>query len=262
MLSPADLVGLAAARGVDVLALTDHDDLSGLAEAVQAAEASGLKLINGVEISSVWGDDLSVHVVGLGVSTEDATLRDGLECIRESRATRAQRMADSLAEAGIPGALEGALTYAGNAALLSRTHFARFLSEQGYARDTRSVFNHYLVPGKPGYVEHQWALLEDAINWIRASGGTAVLAHPGRYGLPRASMRELLGEFRDLGGEGIEVLSGSHTPEQFREFALLAREFGLSASRGSDFHGPGESRTELGALPAMPSGVTPVWQSW
>lgn len=262
MLSPADLVGLAAARGVDMLALTDHDDLSGLAEAAEAATRHGLRLINGVEISSVWGDDLSVHVVGLGVSTGDATLRDGLERIRESRTARAQRMADSLAAAGISGALEGALTYAGNATLLSRTHFARFLSEQGYARDTRSVFNHYLVPGKPGYVEHQWALLEDAVNWIHSSGGFAVLAHPGRYGLTRARMRDLLGEFRDLGGDGIEVLSGSHTPEQFREFAMLAREFGLAASRGSDFHGPGESRTELGSLPALPAGVKPVWQSW
>lgn len=262
MLSPSDLVGLAAARGVTVLALTDHDDLSGLAEAACAAKKHGVQLINGVEISSVWGDDLSVHVVGLGVSTTDADLQDGLKQIRDSRAARAQRMADSLAAAGIPGALEGALTYAGNAALLSRTHFARFLSEQGHARDTRSVFNHYLVPGKPGYVEHQWAPLGDAVDWIRSSGGTAVLAHPGRYGLPRASMRELLGEFRDLGGEGIEVLSGSHTAEQYREFAMLAREFGLSASRGSDFHGPGESRTELGALPPMPAGVKAIWQDW
>jgi predicted metal-dependent phosphoesterase TrpH len=262
LLSPAALVGLAAARGVDVLALTDHDDLSGLEEASRAADDHGIRLINGVEISSVWRDDLSVHVVGLGVCTDDAELCGGLESIRHSRAARAERMADSLAKAGIPGALEGALTYAGNASLLSRTHFARFLSDNGYARDTRSVFNHYLVPGKPGYVEHQWALLEDAVRWIRSSGGSAVLAHPGRYGLPRATMRELLGEFRDVGGEAVEVLSGSHSPEQFREFAMLAKEFGLTASRGSDFHGPGESRTELGALPLMPPGVTPVWQSW
>lgn len=262
MLSPAALVGLAAARGVDVLALTDHDDLSGLEEASLAADEHGIRLINGVEISSVWGDDLSVHVVGLGVRIDDSELCDGLAQIRHSRVARAARMADSLAAVGIPGALEGALTYAGNPLLLSRTHFARFLSDNGYARDTRSVFNYYLVPGKPGYVEHQWALLENAVNWIRSAGGTAVLAHPGRYGLPRAAMRELLGEFRDMGGESVEVLSGSHTPEQFREFAMLAREFGLTASRGSDFHGPGESRTELGALPMLPAGVTPVWQSW
>ena len=262
MLSPADLVALAAARGVEVLALTDHDDLSGLDEASEAAERHGIRLINGVEISSVWRDDLGVHVVGLGIAPENAMLGDGLAAIRHSRVDRAKRMSDSLAAAGIPGALEGALSYASNASLLSRTHFARFLSDNGYARDTRSVFNYYLVPGKPGYVEHQWVSLADAVKWIRCSGGTAVLAHPGRYGLPRAAMRELLSEFRDTGGEGIEVLSGSHSPEQFREFAMLAKEFGLSASRGSDFHGPGESRIELGALPPMPAGVTPVWQAW
>lgn len=262
MLSPAALVEFAARRGVDVLALTDHDDMSGLAEAAAGASAAGIRFVNGVEISCGWLEDLSVHVLGLGIDPGNAGLRLGLERVRNSRLERARRMSDSLAAAGISGALDGALAYAKNPSLLSRTHFARFLSDQGYARDMKGVFNYYLVPGKPGYVAHEWAGIEEAIGWIRASGGMAVLAHPGRYPLPKADLRALIGQFRDLGGEGIEVLSGSHTPEQFREYGDIAREYGLAASRGSDFHGPGESRTEPGALPTLAADLVPVWRHW
>ena len=262
MLSPTALVELAARRGVDVLALTDHDDISGLAEAAATAAAVGIRLVNGVEISCGWLDELSVHVLGLGIDPDNAALRLGLDRVRNSRHERARRMSDSLAAAGISDALEGALAHAKNPSLLSRSHFARFLAHQGYARDMKDVFNYYLVPGKPGYVAHEWAGLEEAIGWIRASGGMAVLAHPGRYPLPKADLRVLIGQFRDLGGEGIEVLSGSHTPEQFREYADIARQYGLAASRGSDFHGVGESRTGPGALPALAADLVPIWRHW
>ena len=261
LLTPKQVVARAHACGVDMLALTDHDEMAGLAEARDTAAGLGMRFIDGVEISVSWGTG-SIHIVGLRINPFHAQLSDGLAWIRTTRDSRAIKMAASLAQTGIPDALEGALRYAGNPALISRAHFARFLVEQGYAREVRTVFDHYLVPGKPGFVPHQWASLNEAVDWIRSSGGMAVIAHPGSYRLPLETMRELLGAFRDMGGEGLEVLSGAHSPEQYRVFAELAREYGLRASRASDFHGPKESRMELGALPALPPGLTPVWQDW
>lgn len=261
LLTPKQVVARAHAGGVDMLALTDHDEMAGLAEARDMATSLGMRFIDGVEISVSWGEG-SIHIVGLRINPFHKQLSDGLQRIRATRDSRAVKMAASLAQAGIPDALEGALRYAGNPALISRAHFARFLVEQGYAREVRTVFDHYLVPGRPGFVPHQWASLDEAIDWICSSGGMAVIAHPGSYRLPLEAMRELLGAFRDLGGEGLEVLSGAHSPEQYRIFADLAGEYGLRASRASDFHGPKESRMELGALPALPPGLTPVWQDW
>ena len=267
-LLPAVLVQRAVARGVDTLALTDHDDVSGFEEAAAAAREAGLRLIPGVEISTQWGDPdwrgekTGIHLLGLGIDPSAADLQQGLAGIRLSRAGRAERIAESLAKAGIPDALEGAAAYAGNPSLISRAHFARYLAAQGHARDVKHVFDRYLVPGRPGYVAHTWPELDAAVKWIQAAGGAAVLAHPGRYGLPRRDMRILLAQFRDAGGAGVEVVSGSHTPEQWREYAALAAEFGLAGSRGSDFHAPGESKTDLGALPELPAGVTPVWRRW
>ena len=265
LLPARELVKRAALHGVDMLALTDHDDLSGLPEAGEAAREAGIRLIPGVEISTGWSDApeaeaVNIHVVGLGIDPAHAELVAGLERVRRSRLERARRMGDSLARAGIPDAYEGALSYAGNPSLVSRTHFARFLVAHGYARDTGSVFERYLVRGRPGYVEHAWASLEEAVNWINAAGGVAVLAHPGRYPLKRKRMLRLLRDFREHGGAGVEVLSSSHTQEQWGEYAILAREYGLDASRGSDFHGPGESRVELGSLPELPTTVKPIWQ--
>jgi predicted metal-dependent phosphoesterase TrpH len=272
LLAPRELVARAASRGVQLLALTDHDALSGLAEAGEEAREAGMGFVPGVEISARWSgdgpspenrpeDSMGIHIVGLGVDADNAVLGAGLARLRAARVARARRMAESLERAGIPGALEGALVYAGNPELISRSHFARFLAAHGYARNVKAVFDYYLVEGKPGYVPQAWAALGDAVGWIRAAGGMAVLAHPGRYRLPRADMRRLVADFRDAGGAGVEVLSGSHSPEQWREFAALAKEFGLAASRGSDFHGPAESRTELGALPEMPDGSAPIWRA-
>ena len=261
LLSPAAVVARAAARGVDVYALTDHDDTGGIAEARAAADEAGITFVAGAELSVSW-ESLTIHVVALGIEPGNAVLADGLAAIRAGRTLRARRMADALAAAGIPGAWEGAMKFVTSERLVSRTHFARHLVEAGHVATVQDVFKRYLVKGKPGYVAHEWARLDAAIGWIHAAGGQAVLAHPGRYKVGGAGMRRLLGNFRDAGGDAIEVLSPSHTLEQCGEFARHARVFGLLASCGSDYHGPGESRTDLGDLPDLPAGVVPVWSAW
>ncbi len=261
LLAPRDLAAKAAANSVTMLSLTDHDDTSGLAEARAEAEERGIRFIDGVEISVTWRGT-TVHVVGLQIDPRTPVLREALGSIRQGRGKRAQKIAESLTAAGVPDSLAGAKRLADNPDLISRTHFARFLVESGRAPDVKSVFRRYLVKDSPGYVAHQWASLPDAVGWIRSSGGLAVVAHPGRYRFAKARMREFLAEFKDCGGAGIEVVTGSHAPEQYLEFARFAREFGLLASRGSDYHGKGESRADLGALPSLPEGVKPVWHDW
>ena len=261
LLAPAILVERAAGNGVDILALTDHDEISGLAEARARAAEIGLRFVDGVEVSISWGG-ITIHVVGLNIDPANAQLQQGLQSIRQGRTERAKKMAQDLARVGIPGSLEGAYAYVDNPNLIGRTHFARFLVEKRYVSDVKSAFQHYLVSGKPGYVPHQWASLQDGLAYIKAGGGVAVLAHPGRYKLTRAEMRKFLGEFKDGGGAGIEVVTSSHSAEQFLEYAILAREFGLLASRGSDFHGPGESRIDLGMLPNLAADLKPVWHDW
>jgi len=261
VLTPAAVVARAAERGVDVLALTDHDDTGGLAEAGVAANRSGIKLIPGAELSVSW-ETSTLHIIALGIDPANAVLLEGLATVRSGRAARAQRIADSLAEAGIRGAYQGAMKYVTSERLISRTHFARYLVEAGYANEVKDVFKRFLTTGKPGYVAHDWATLSQAVDWIRVAGGQSVLAHPGRYKISNNAMRRLLREFTDIGGDAIEVLSPSHTPAQYTEFATYARVFGLRASAGSDFHGPAESAMDLGDLPDLPAGVVPVWKDW
>ena len=261
LLTPSAVVARAAARGVDVLALTDHDEVSGLPEAQAAATEAGIELVCGAELSVSW-DDHTLHVVALRIDPGNAELNEGLEAIRVGRASRARRIGDALAAAGIKGAFEGAMKYVTSERLVSRTHFARYLVEAGFARETKDVFKRYLTRGNPGYVPHPWAALSEAVGWIHAAGGQAVLAHPGRYKISNAGMRRLLGEFCDLGGDAIEVLSSSHTQAQYVEFATYARAFELKGSCGSDWHGPGESWMEFGELPELPHGVVPVWAGW
>ncbi len=261
LLRPAEVVARAAARGVDVLALTDHDELSGLAEAKSAAAAAGIEFVCGSELSVSW-EDLTIHVVALQIDPTHPELGAGLDAIRAGRTTRGRRIGDALAAAGIPGAWAGAQRYVTSERLVSRTHFARFLVEAGHAKEMKDVFRRFLVPGKPGYVAHDWATLGQAIGWIHAAGGQAVLAHPGRYKVSDSGLRRLLADFRDAGGDGIEVLSSAHTAAQYAQFASLARVYGLLASCGSDYHGPGESFMDLGDLPPLPAGITPVWARW
>jgi hypothetical protein len=260
-LTPAALVERAAIRGVNVLALTDHDEIAGLAEARQAAAGVGLTFIDGTELSVSWRD-LTLHIVGLGIDPDSPSLVAGLGLIRSGRRGRARLIGESLALAGIPGAFEGAARFAANDQLLSRTHFARFLVKAGHVKDVHEAFKRYLTPGKPGYVEHVWASLADAVRWIHGAGGQAVIAHPGRYKVNRAGMQALLGEFKDHGGEALEVLTSSHTHAQYAEYATYALRFGFLASCGSDYHGPGESWMDVGDLPPMPPGLTPVWHAW
>lgn len=258
LLTPGELVARAAQRGVTVLALTDHDEVGGLGEAQAAAVLHGIALVNGVEISVTWNGH-TLHVVGLQIDPGCSELAAGLEQVRSGRRGRAEGMASSLDRAGIAGSLEGARSHAANPELVSRTHFARFLVERGHSRDMQAVFKKYLVSGRPGYVSHQWASLEQAVGWIRVSGGMPVLAHPGRYKLDNPQREMLLTEFKDLGGVGVEVVTGSHTAAQFASWGRYARRFGLLASAGSDYHGPRESYRDLGELPALPDGCTPIW---
>ncbi|HSH28942.1 MAG TPA: PHP domain-containing protein [Thiohalobacter sp.] len=259
-LTPTALVERAAAAGVEVLALTDHDTLSGIDEARSAARAAGIRLIPGVEISMTWNRQ-TIHVVALNVDPAAPGLRAGLERLQEFRVWRAEEIGRQLAKAGIEDATEGARRHA-QGVLISRTHFAHYLVEIGRAKDLRTVFRRFLVRNKPGHVAGQWAGLEEAVGWIRAAGGQAVIAHPARYRLTASKLRRLIGEFRDCGGEGLEVVSGSHSQQDMHNMASLARQCGLLASRGSDYHGPENAWIELGRLPALPADLTPVWQAW
>jgi 3',5'-nucleoside bisphosphate phosphatase len=257
-LTPQALVQRAARNGVACLAVTDHDDTSSIADARLAAAQAGIGFVAGVEISVTFCDK-TIHVVGLGIDESNAALSHGLAQIRQGRDSRAQRMDDALVAHGVHGALAGALTYASNPKLVSRTHFARHFVATGLADDIPAVFQKYLVEGKLGFVPHDWVTLSQALSWIHGAGGVAVLAHPGRYRFNTTQRWVLLSEFKDLGGQAIEVVTGSHTVAQYMEYAKLAVEFGFAASRGSDFHSPTESRVDVGCLPELPSICQPVW---
>ena len=258
-LTPEELAARAQAHGVQLWSLTDHDVIGGQLRAVQAARALGLRYLTGVEISVTFIGQ-TVHIVGLGFDAENQALQRGLTQTRGGRGQRAREMSAGLAQVGIHGAYEGAWKFAGNHELISRTHFARFLVESGVCRDTHEVFRKYLTEGKPGYVEHRWASLKDAVTWITQAGGVAVIAHPARYKFSANEEFALFSEFKNHGGQGVEVVTGSHTAAEYLTYADTAREFGLAASRGSDFHSPDESHTELGALPHLPGQLTPVWE--
>ena len=258
--TPAELVTYAASKGVEIMALTDHDDVGGLEQARTVADELGVSLINGVEISVTW-NKRTIHIVGLRVDPTHPGLLAGLESIRAGRLTRAVAIAAELDKAGIPGSLEGSRAYA-KERIISRTHFARFLVAQGYAKDVKTVFKKFLVKGKPGHVSHQWADMGEAIGWIRNSGGVAVLAHPGRYDMGKTTLHGLFNTFKEAGGEAVEVVSGSHTVDQYRIFAEYAKLYELQASAGSDYHGPAHNYFDMGRLPPLPSGCVPVWQGW
>lgn len=261
VLAPAAVAAYAHKGGVDVWALTDHDEVKGIKAAREAAAGLGMRFVPGVEISVTWANE-TVHVVGLQIDEDAPQLVQGLAATRAGRDARGREIAHQLARAGIPGAYEGALKYVGNPDLLSRTHFARYLVEIGACDNTPEVFRKYLSDGKPGYVPHRWASLADAVGWIRSAGGIPVIAHPGRYRFDRTAEGVLFDEFKQLGGNTIEVVTGSHTPDQYAVYADLARRYGFLASRGTDFHAPGEARVEFDKLAPLPPGLTPVWHDW
>jgi 3',5'-nucleoside bisphosphate phosphatase len=257
-LTPEALAARAKANGVELWALTDHDEIGGQARAAAAAREQGMHYLTGTEIS-VSFIGRTVHIVGLGFDADDPRMREGLQRTRGGRGQRAHDMAAGLAKVGIKNAYEGALKFAGNHELISRTHFARFLVESGVCKETNEVFRKYLTEGKPGFVEHRWASLKDAVTWITDCGGVAVIAHPARYKFTPTEEYALFTEFKNHGGQGVEVVTGSHSAAEYVTYAETAREFGLAASRGSDFHSPDESHTDLGTLPLLPGGLQPVW---
>jgi len=259
-LSPSALVQLAASAGVEVLALTDHDETGGIAEAREAADKVGISLVAGVEISVSWQKQ-TIHVVGLNIDPESSPLQAGLARIREYRNWRAEEMGRRLAKHGIHGGWEAASQLA-KGRIISRTHFAHFLVAQGHAKTVRDVFKSFLKPNKPGYVPGDWASLEETLAWIHGAGGQAVIAHPARYTMTATRRRKLIGEFAALGGEGLEVVSGSHSRGDNFSMAQLARHFGLKASAGSDFHGPENPWVMLGKLEPLPDGCIPIWADW
>jgi predicted metal-dependent phosphoesterase TrpH len=257
-LPPAELMERAAQAGIRTLALTDHDTTEGVAEAAEAAARLQLRFVPGVEISVTWGG-MTVHVVGLGIDPCDTGLQQGLAGLRRFRDWRAEEIGRRLAKDGIIDTFERARALS-NGRLISRTHFARVLVERNLAESVRDVFRRYLVRGRPGHVPGHWAELGEAVQWITEAGGQAVIAHPARYPLNRGQLRRLGQEFRAAGGIGFEVVSGSHSPDDNRLMAIHAQGLGLLASAGSDYHGPGQSYLELGRLPPLPPGCTPLWQ--
>lgn len=257
-LTPEALAERAHAAGVQLWALTDHDEISGQARARSAALDLGLAWLSGTEISVSFAGE-TVHIVGLGVDIHDAALQAGLRATREGRLQRARDMAADLERVGIRNAFDGALAYVGNPDLISRTHFARHIVAQGHCAHTHEVFQRYLTPGKPGFVAHRWASLKDAVGWINGAGGVAVVAHPARYRFSANADWALFIDFKAHGGQAVEVITGNHSVADQLRYAETAREFGLAASRGSDFHSPSESRVDLGALPDLPGTLTPVW---
>ena len=259
-LTPEELAARAKANGVELWSLTDHDEIGGQHRAAAAARSQGMAYLTGTEISVTFAGN-TVHIVGLGFDPDNAALAQGLAATRGGRGERAQEMAAQLAQVGIHGAYEGALKFVGNPELISRTHFARFLVETQVCRDTNEVFRKYLTEGKPGYVPHRWATLGDAVRWITEAGGLAVIAHPARYKFTANEEYALFSEFKAHGGAGVEVVTGSHTAAEYVTYAAMAEEFGLAASRGSDFHSPDESHTDLGTLPYLPGHLTPIWET-
>jgi len=260
LLTPTELVNYAKKCNVDVMALTDHDDIAGLKEARTAAKSAGIEFISGVEISVTW-NKRTLHIVGLNFDEKNLNLINGLESIRKGRDIRAKKMAHSLGMAGIMDAYEGARSYAKNSTI-GRIHFAHYIVEKGYAKDIKSVFKKYLTPGKPGFFDHQWVTLEQAVSWISDAGGDAVIAHPGRYDMGSKLYPKLFSEFKSLVGSGVEVVSGSQDPSQANYFCKLANDYDLLGSCGSDFHGPGISHRAMGSVQLIPEPCKPIWSKW
>ncbi len=256
-LSPAELVLRAKQKGVDVLALTDHDEVGGVNEATVTASKAGITLLAGVEISVSWGRQ-TVHIVGLNIDPRDEALDTGLERLRDYRVWRGEEIGRRLERAGVENAYAAALQHR-KGELLTRTHFARMLLERGVVTEMQQAFKRYLLTGKPGHVPGKWATLEEALGWIHAAGGVAVVAHPARYNMTRTKLRRLLHEFIELGGEGLEVVSSSHNVNEIHTMAQHALDLGLAASRGSDFHDPEFRWIELGRLPPLPKKCEPIW---
>lgn len=258
-LTVREVLTLARQNGVVYQALTDHDTIDGISEAKQIAKELEINLIPGVEISVTWHANTLIHIIGLGIDNSNQQLCEELYKLRSSRLERGKRIGDNLARVGVKGAFEGALALCGNPQALSRTHFSQFLVNNGYAKPGKA-FEKFLAPGKPGYTPQVWATLSDAVKWIKESGGVAVIAHPGRYKFTRTKLLKLIDEFKEYGGQGIELLSSSHSPADEQNIALICKQTGLYASVGSDFHQEESYRIiKPGRNKRLPAGVEPIF---
>jgi 3',5'-nucleoside bisphosphate phosphatase len=255
LLSPQALVALAAQRQVQMLALTDHDTVSGCAAAAAACAAAAIRFVPGIELSCQWRER-EIHVVGLRIDTAEAALRSHCEAVLERRRERIVEMTQRLTRAGLPGEALAALTLA--APLPTRTHLARALCQLGLAESVQKAFERWLKRGRPGYVGAQWTPLASAVQHIIAAGGIAVLAHPHRYTLSHGVLRELVGEFKAAGGEAIEVSLSGMGPADAERAASLARRYQLAGSVGSDFHAPDLPWRPLGRFAKLPDLITPI----
>jgi len=260
VLSPSEVVLLAKKEGCDVFALTDHDTTDGLIEAQQQADKSGLSLVHGVEISAMWSN-MTVHILGLGVDINNEILQIGLKQHQEFRQLRAEKMARGLGGAGVFGALEKTQAIA-KKSMITRTHFAQMLVQEGVCKDMKSVFKRFLTGKKPGGVGGKWAEYDEVISWIHAAGGKAVLAHPLRYRMTNTKVKRLLNHLSGAGLDGVEVVTGSSSSDEITLVSQWAKEFGLSASVGSDYHGWSGQRVRIGHLQDMPSANKTVWRDW
>ena len=260
-LSPSELILRAEKNDVDMMSLTDHDSINGIAEAMECAEGKKLLLIPGVEISVTWGR-LTLHVLGLNIDPLNNILSNAMQGIQDTRFERAKLINQALVAGGLPSLLDEALEEAGDPGQISRTHFARAMISKNICSSTREVFKNYLVSGKLGFVEHKWPSLKNAIDWIKMANGLAVLAHPARYELSLTELYVLLDDFSNLGGVAIEVATGSHSHSDIKKFQSIANQNKFEASRGSDFDSPTESRFDVGIAPALPVETVPVWARW
>jgi predicted metal-dependent phosphoesterase TrpH len=258
--SPEALVIKAKNNGVDVLAITDHDSTEGIIEAENEACKQNIRLLPGIELSVSWMDK-NFHIVGLGIDPDNEKLIASLKETEELREQRAIEIGKKLKKIGVTKAYFEAKTLAG-VNTLTRSHFARVLINQGFATDSREVFKKYLVHNKPGFVKTSWVEMESGIKLIKDSGGEAILAHPLRYNITASWLRRFLTAFKESGGIGIEVVTGSSNADEITTAAAYARRFELSGSAGSDFHGYDNTWVKLGQLAAMPESVTPVWEKW
>ena len=260
-LSPKELIDRAHNMQVNVLAITDHDTVDGIQEAMdyQSVQKRAMQIMSGVEISTSW-HNFDIHILGLNVDHNNAQFLARLDQQSKERDRRAQQMSDKLAKVGIENVFEDAKTLAGKGQI-TRAHFARVLVERRVVKDFEAVFKKYLGKGKKAHVKPQWIVIEEAVTWIQDAGGKAVLAHPGHYDMTTKWLKRLVAEFANAGGDGMEVVHSHLTPERKKMLADLASEHNLQASSGSDFHYPNRW-TELGKNLKLPEQLVPIWSDW
>ncbi|MEQ9021880.1 MAG: PHP domain-containing protein [Pseudomonadales bacterium] len=259
VLEVSEIIELARSRGLEEFSITDHDTLDAYSD-VAVLDTGEIKLVPGCEFSSIW-QGRTVHIVGLNLDIASEAMLDATAYQARAREQRSVLIAKKLETRGITGALEGAQKYAKGAAL-GRPHFASYLVDKGFAKDSRQAFKKFLGDGKVGDVKSHWQPVEEVVSWINRGGGVAVLAHPLKYGMTQTRLRELLVEFTAAGGRAIEVVSGMQKSDQTQQLARLARHFGLLASAGSDFHRPGQGWADLGVVQPLPEECVPVWSLW